>query len=109
MYGLGLINTNQKLGGYDLSYTGAITENGSKEVLGSIDQGKTWKNYDGSGFPPATWAAFGDRSTGTWLPVSIKNLTVNMEVGTFIARADSLTLTDEVLIDGSATLEVKYL
>jgi len=28
---------------------------------------------------------------------------------TRIARADGLTLTDEVLVDGHATLEMKYL
>jgi hypothetical protein len=30
-------------------------------------------------------------------------------INTYIARADSLTLNDEVPIDGSMTLEIKYL
>jgi hypothetical protein len=109
LYGLGLVNTNERLGGFYLSYDGAITENGSKELLGSIDQGQTWSNYEGEAINPGTWAAFGDRATGKWFPAAIKHLTVNMHVGAFIARADSLTLTQEVPIDGHATLEVRYI
>jgi hypothetical protein len=109
MYGLGLINTNQRLGGYYLSYDSAITENGSKELLGSVDQGQTWSNYEGEAINPGTWAAFGDRSSGSWFPAAIQHLTVNLNIGASIARADSLTLTHEVPIDGHATLEVKYI
>ncbi|WP_223416427.1 MULTISPECIES: DUF1120 domain-containing protein [unclassified Pseudomonas] len=109
LYGLGLINTNQKLGGFDLGFSSAVSENGSIDVLISADQGTTWSPSVVAGHVPGTWAAFGDRSTGTLLPTPIKNLTVDMEVGAIIARADSLTLTDEVRLDGAATLEVIYL
>lgn len=34
---------------------------------------------------------------------------MDMQVETVIARTDSLDLSNEVPIDGSATLEVKYL
>ncbi|MFL1525267.1 DUF1120 domain-containing protein [Pseudomonas sp. O230] len=108
LYGLGLINTNQKLGGFDLGFSGATTENGSIDVLVSADRGTTWSPSTVAGHVPGTWTAFGDRSTGTLLPTPIKNLTVDMEVGAIIARTDSLTLTDEVPIDGAATLEVIY-
>ncbi|NUT76535.1 DUF1120 domain-containing protein [Pseudomonas sp. C1C7] len=108
-YGLGLINTNQKLGYFDLGYTDANTEIGPKSVLGSYDGGKTWSNYEDTGFPTGEWAAFGDRSSGAWLPAPIQNLTVNMHIGTNIAPANGLTLTNQVRMDGSATLEVKYL
>lgn len=110
MYGLGMTNSSEKLGAFDLSYSDAVTENGATSMVASFDQGTTWVRHDeGDGTPPTMWTAAGDKSTGSWLPVAIKNLTMNMNVGAFIARADSLTLTDEVLIDGSATLEVKYL
>jgi len=48
-------------------------------------------------------------STGTIEPIFIKDLAMDLEVTTFIARADSLTLSDDVILDGSATVEVKYL
>lgn len=109
LYGLGLINGDQKLGGFDLGFSGAVTENGPIDVLISANRGTTWSPSDGGKHAPGTWAAFGDSSTGTLLPVPIRNLTVEMEVGAIIARANSLTLTDEVPLDGAATLEVIYL
>lgn len=109
LYGLGIINGNQKLGGFDLGFSGAVSENGPIGVLISADQGNTWRASAVGNHAPGTWAAFGDSSTGTLLPLPIKNLTVDMEVGAIIARADSLTLTDEVPLDGAATLEVIYL
>jgi hypothetical protein len=42
-------------------------------------------------------------------PIPMQNLTVDLEVQTVIARTDGLDLSNEVPIDGSATLEVKYL
>lgn len=42
-------------------------------------------------------------------PLPIKDLSVDLEVLTIINRADGLDLSNEVTIDGSATLEVKYL
>jgi hypothetical protein len=47
----------------------------------------------------------GDTST----PLPVKDLTLDLQVTTVIARGSDLTLTDEVLIDGSATLQLKYL
>ena len=48
-------------------------------------------------------------AVGTLTPISAKELTMELTIYTFIARADSLTLTDDVTIDGSATFEMKYL
>ena len=42
-------------------------------------------------------------------PASVKELVTDLEVQTVIARTDGLDLSNEVTIDGSATLEVKYL
>lgn len=110
MYGLGMTNSSEKIGVFEWTYSNAVTENGATSMVASYDQGTTWQEHDeGDGTPPTVWTAAGDKSTGSWLPVATKNLTMNMIVGAYIARADSLTLTDEVLIDGSATLEVKYL
>jgi hypothetical protein len=39
----------------------------------------------------------------------VKDLTMDFEVNTNIARADSLTLTDEVVMDGAVTFEMTYL
>jgi hypothetical protein len=42
-------------------------------------------------------------------PVPMKDLAVELVVNTSIAATDSLDLSNEVTLDGSATLEVKYL
>lgn len=107
-YGLGLINNDQKLGNYMVALANPVTEAGATQVLESIDNGATWR--DGStGIPPSSLAAFGDRSSGVWLPIPIVKVTTDVNIWGFIARADSLDLSDEHKIDGSATFEVKYL
>jgi len=39
----------------------------------------------------------------------VQDLSMDFEVQTNIARADSLTLTNEVVMDGAVTFEMKYL
>jgi type 1 fimbria pilin len=108
-FGLGLINTSQRLGGYQIAFSDAITESGPKTVIGSLNQGETWFNNEGAASSPTQYTGFGDRTTGRWFPAAIKNLAANMTVNTSIAPARGLTLTSEVELDGSSTLEVKYL
>jgi hypothetical protein len=42
-------------------------------------------------------------------PIAMKDLSLELRVRTGIAPTNSLTLTDEVTLDGSATLQIKYL
>lgn len=108
-YGLGLINGTQKLGGYDLTLQNAVADSVNTKVLFSSDDGTTWSDLDDTALVPSSLAAFGDRSSGIWLPVAIEQVTSDLTVYGHIARADSLDLSDEHPIDGSATFEVKYL
>lgn len=108
-YGLGKTSADEKLGGFTVTFFDAITDSGPKRVIASFDEGKTWRNNNAIPVDPGSWAAVGDTSTGSWFPVSTKTLAMNLEVDAFIARADGLTLTDEVTLDGSATLQIKYM
>jgi class 3 adenylate cyclase len=45
----------------------------------------------------------------TTQPMAVTVFDADIVLYTRIARADGLTLTDEVLVDGHATLEMKYL
>ncbi|MHC8325050.1 DUF1120 domain-containing protein [Pseudomonas sp. LB1P83] len=108
-YGLGKTSANENLGGFTVTYLDAITDSGPKKVIVSFDEGKTWRNNHHIPVDPDSWAAAGDISTGGWYPVVTGNLAMNVEVDAYIVRADSLTLTDEVTLDGSATLQIKYL
>lgn len=108
-YGLGLINGGQKLGSYDVALMNAVADSVAVTVLESMDNGATWFDSGDAALAPSSLGAFGTRSAGIWSPVPIQQMTTDMLVYGRIARADSLDLSDEHPIDGSATFEVKYL
>jgi len=74
-----------------------------------MDNGTTWTDSADAILPPSALAAFGNKTSGAWLPVPIQQVISDVVIYGQIARADSLDLSDEHPIDGSATLEVKYL
>ncbi|UCP07239.1 DUF1120 domain-containing protein [Pseudomonas sp. MM213] len=108
-FGLGLINTNEKLGYYGLSVRNPVADN-PVTALSSRNKGDTWSQIrDGDGITSADWIAFGNRTGRAWTPDFLQNVTVDIGVNAYIAPANSLTLTDEVALDGSATLQIEYL
>ncbi|MGK9541651.1 hypothetical protein O6449_24280, partial [Salmonella enterica subsp. enterica] len=76
------------------------------QPIASMDQGKTW--YSEKFWEPSMYMAAASMSDDTQ-PLPIQNLSVDLEVLTIINAAASLDLSNEVTIDGSATVEVKYL
>ncbi|WP_347904295.1 DUF1120 domain-containing protein [Pseudomonas purpurea] len=108
-YGLGLINNTQKIGMFYLQFLNAVADGVGTEPLESSDNGLTWIDSADAIWPRQRLAGFGDQSSGAWYPQAIKDLTTDLIVITAIAPARGLDLTNEVTIDGSATLEVKYL
>ncbi|WP_338479699.1 DUF1120 domain-containing protein [Pseudomonas trivialis] len=105
-FGLGLINGTQKLGWFYLTWEKAVADGVEVKSVVSEDAGHTW--YDYSWFDPGVYvsvAAIG----GSSLPISVKELAAELNINTSIARTDGLDLSNEVSIDGSVTLEVKYL
>jgi hypothetical protein len=107
-FGLGLINETEKLGGYSLRFQDPIAES-PVNTLHSQDDGATWSRSKAGLFAPGYWMGFGSETAGGWAPDALQNLTANLVVDAFIARTDSLTLTDEVKLDGSVTLQIEYL
>ena len=108
-YGLNLINGNQKLGFFHLRLLNPVADSVAITPLASMDNGNTWTNATGSTWPPQQFAGFGDQSGGAWAPIQIQELITELHVMTYIAPTRDLDLSNEVPIDGSATLEVKYL
>ncbi|OPB33709.1 DUF1120 domain-containing protein [Pseudomonas fluorescens] len=106
-YGLGFVNDTQKLGGYSLTLANPIAEDGVVvQPIASNDQGNTW--FKETFWDPGLYmsvAAMGDDSQ----PLAVKDLLVDLQVQTFIMGTAGMDLSNEVTIDGSATLEVKYL
>ncbi|WP_433736998.1 DUF1120 domain-containing protein [Pseudomonas putida] len=105
-FGMGLINGTQKLGYYSLFINTAVADGVPAQTISSKDNGATWNNY--------LMLASGDylsvAASNDWTkPIAVKDLNMHLNVLPRIARADSLDLTHEVAMDGSATLEMKYL
>jgi len=108
-YGLGLINNLQKIGIFWISLRDPVADNVAVEPIESLD-GVSWSAIDDVMWMSEKLAAFGDGSTGqNRKPIPIKNVVTEMLIDTTIAAANNLDLSNEVLIDGSATIEVKYL
>ena len=76
------------------------------DAIASGDGGNTW--YDEKWWDPSLYMSVAATDDGTQ-PIPVKELVAQMVVSTLIARTDGLDLSNEVTLDGSATLEVKYL
>lgn len=105
MYGLGLVNGNEKLGAYRIGVFNPVAEEPVVPLF-SFDKGETWLiNSSGSYMGHPYLNAFGDSP----MPKALRNVKVDLLISTWIAPARNLTLTEEVPLDGSATLDLIYL
>lgn len=104
-YGLGLVNGDQKLGSYRIGVYDPVADTPVYPLF-SFDNGVTWLvNSSGSYMGHAYLNAFGDSPT----PKALRSVTVDLRLETHIAPARTLTLTAEVPLDGSATVDMVYL
>jgi hypothetical protein len=104
-YGLGLINGDQKLGKYQIDLLNPVADT-TVYPLFSFDYGTTWiVNSSGSYMGHDYWNAFGD----TPVPKALRGVNVDLRIATSIVATRDLTLTEEVPLDGSATLDLVYL
>ena len=105
-FGLGKINESQHLGGYVLTMTNAVADGAAVQTIKSVDGKNDWKAQLFM-WPEQYMSVAAIGNPG--LPIPIQDLILELKIATSIARADGLDLTNEVLIDGSATLEMNYL
>ncbi|WP_448109216.1 DUF1120 domain-containing protein [Pseudomonas azerbaijanoccidentalis] len=105
-FGLGLTDAGEKLGWVRIDVTNTIADGVAAHAIDSEDDGKTWSRTWVSS--PGYLLSVGS-ATDTSTPIATQVLTMDFEVQTNIARAESLTLTDEVALNGSVTFEMKYL
>ncbi|MNF68971.1 hypothetical protein D3C84_508420 [compost metagenome] len=104
-FGLGLTPDDQPLGFFAPRIVQVKDNTTSLDPIESIDDGTTWTKA-ATARPGYLLSVAATSGTA---PIAAQAVTFDFEVDTYIARADSLTLDDEVTIDGSATFEVKYL
>ncbi|WP_241194671.1 DUF1120 domain-containing protein [Pseudomonas orientalis] len=105
LFGLGLSADNQKLGAYRLVMENTTVDGAAVSLIESVD-GETW-------FPAAdVWQprwmrAVSGPQGADHLPVAIQNLATDVVISTFV-RKPKMT-TEEIPLDGSATLDIVYL
>ncbi|MET0774273.1 MAG: DUF1120 domain-containing protein [Pseudomonas mandelii] len=108
-FGLGLINTDEKLGYFRVIPRNVMADATNAQAILSTDGGETWIKEGSVAF----WGVNNIWSVGALgadiAPIAVKELSMDLNVRTGIAPTNSLTLTDEVTLDGSATLQIKYL
>lgn len=105
LFGLGLINGTEKLGNMGLGLHSPVADGVSVSTILSEDNGSTWR----SGFNPARDNIVSVANTGSLVPIPVQTFTSDLRVTARIAPTSGLTLTNEVSIDGSVTLTVRYL
>lgn len=105
-FGLGWINTDEKLGAMSLRLHSPIIADGVEVgPIGSTDRGQTWK-FERS---LARDNILSVADTGTFVPKMFQTLTSDLYISPQIAPTNQLTLNNEVAIDGSVTLSMVYL
>ncbi|MCR4539240.1 DUF1120 domain-containing protein [Pseudomonas sp. 18.1.10] len=106
-FGLGRVNGNEKVGSMVLDLQSILADGNPMYAIGS--EGPTgWAPTDI--ISPTFITSFtSSRSIPNLAPMPIQRLTADLRIAPRIAPANTLTLTKEVPIDGSVTLEINYL
>ena len=104
-HGLGVINDDQNLGSVALGLFDTVADGAAVRTIISLNDGATWRVSSYLGHAGLTaFAALSDLST----PIAIKDLRARLTAFTTIVRANDLTLTDEIPIDGHVTVQLNY-
>ncbi|KRP53442.1 DUF1120 domain-containing protein [Pseudomonas poae] len=104
-FGLGLVNGNEKLGDMALALMNATADGVASRTITSWNNGLTW--HPSVYFRPAEILSVAVDTVNT--PTPVQQLIADFYVMPRIAPSKDLTLDNEVPIDGSVTLTVKYL
>lgn len=106
-YGLGnnIHAPSERLGSVSMAIRDAMGDNQRVLVLASSNQGLTW--FPESNAYPNTYMGFA--RPGTLVPEPHRLITATLHINTAINAAAYLTLNQEVPLDGSIVLDLRYL
>ncbi|WP_263487802.1 DUF1120 domain-containing protein [Pseudomonas sp. REP124] len=102
LFGLGLINGNEKLGAMHLRLLSPVADGVTVRTIDSVDGGSTWNANTFMATNSITSVA----DASTLAPIPFQTWSSSLEIMPRIAPTNSLTLTNEAAIDGSVTLSV---
>ena len=105
-HGLGTTPHDEKLGSVSLGLSNPVADEAVARTIVSLDGGTSWAAGTQLGHLNLLAAASTDNTTR---PMAVTRFDADVALYTRIARADGLTLTDEVPLDGHVTVEVRYL
>lgn len=105
-HGLGMTPNDEKLGSARFGLYNAVADTRAVRTITSLDGGITWAPSSYLGHYMLTAIAAAD---GVDLPIAVKEFDAELRLATHIVPSGDLTLIDEIPIDGSATLQLKYL
>lgn len=104
--GLGKTPADEKLGFINIEIARTLADSQVAQTIASADEGATWKRSNNIFKHTLTSIA---TTTDHQTPILVRDVVMDLSVMTIIARTDSLTLDNEVAIDGSATIDVIYI
>lgn len=111
-YGLGMTAQDEKIGNANMLVADVTADGVPAHGTFSHDEGLTWnESHSGGHFTLAMPDMLGfakEESVDTG-PAAIKNLQGSLKVIAQIEPTDSLTIDEDVLINGSATINLTYL
>lgn len=104
-FGLGLINGHEKLGNLSLNMRSVLADSVAARPIGSTEIG-TWAPASVMSHHFMTSVSNGSVPL---VPLAFKLMTADLQISPIIAPAATLTLTEQVPIDGFVTLTMNYL
>lgn len=105
-HGLGMTPNNEKLGSVSMGLSNPVADTAAVRTIVSLDGGASW--VAGTQLSHLSLLAVASAANPTQ-PIAVTNFDADITLNTRIARADGLTLTDEVPLDGHVTVELRYL
>ncbi len=107
-FGLGLASGGEKIGGYRLGTSNATADGVARAVIESTD-GQTWFETWSSSWQPNWMRTVNGGSTQLPAPLPLQAFKADLLISTYIAPKSFLPITEDIRIDGSATLDIVYL
>ncbi|MCU1740357.1 MULTISPECIES: DUF1120 domain-containing protein [unclassified Pseudomonas] len=106
-YGLGTTAGGQRIGGYALSVTDSVADFPLVNTIVSTNNGLNWNRGNGAlGQYQNIMSWSGFLATH---PASVQRVSGTLEVKAVINKTSDLDVTQELYLDGLATLELRYL
>ena len=108
-YGLGLASGDQKIGWYLLKMTNTTADDVLRDVIESAD-GQTWMDAPANTVWQPNWMRTVNGASNTApVPLLLTTLKTDVVISTTLRSQRDLPIAEEILIDGSATLDIVYL